>query len=165
MSYYPNWLGTDLIEGNLFWDRSLKTTMPEFFAQYTLHDSYWIGLFLEPQRNGIAIIRWDTFWTKGRMSFPGSTVADWHLLLIYFSGLCYSDVNLDETGISGATTKLLTEQQYQTMVFLPEGEFHCTEIEDFAGGIARFIHSSQVSLLCLNKEKEILEIPFNQAAA
>jgi hypothetical protein len=160
-SYYPNWLGSDLLTGDLFWNRSLKSTMPKFLAQYTLHDSYWIGMFLEPQRNGVAIIRLDTYWTEGRISFPSSTVSDWHLLLIYFSGLCHIDVNLNETGISGAEAKPLIDKQRETISFLPSDELHSTEIEDFTGGTARFIHNPQVSLLCLSKDKEILEIPLS----
>lgn len=58
--------------------------MPAFLSEYTLHDSYWIGLHLRPGLEGMAVVRWDTHWSGGRIVYPGSAVADWLVLLIRF---------------------------------------------------------------------------------
>ena len=58
--------------------------MPHFLSEYTLHDSCWIGLYLQPNFEAVALPRWDTFWTGGRVPYPGATVADWPLLLVRF---------------------------------------------------------------------------------
>ena len=85
MDFYPYGLGGQVIGGGLDWTRATAVTMQRFLAAYTLHDSNWIGLFLQPAYESIAIIRWDTFWSKGRVEFPSPTVATWPILLVRFA--------------------------------------------------------------------------------
>ena len=87
--YYPAWLAKALLEDSLPWPDALPTTMPEFLKSYTLHDSVWISLTLDAiyDGGGRAFLRWDTIWTDGRVPFPGSTVAEWPILIIGFSQL------------------------------------------------------------------------------
>jgi hypothetical protein len=154
----PEWLGGEIVSGQLPWQRALRTTLPRFFRSYTLHDSYWMGLFLEPQRHGVALIRWDTFWTDGRVAYPGNRVAEWPLLLIGFTGLCHADIGLEEDGIAAAWSEVLSPAKRVEMN-VQSGELHHTGIEDHRGGVARLIHHPDVALLCLSKNRDILEIP------
>jgi hypothetical protein len=42
---YPNWLRKGLIEDDLPWDKKADIDLKEFCAKYTLHDSFWVGIF------------------------------------------------------------------------------------------------------------------------
>ena len=66
---YPASLGTLLLEGPLPWDDAVTIGMPQFTERYTLHDSFWEGFWLEAAYGeATAVIRWDTFWTEGRIA-------------------------------------------------------------------------------------------------
>jgi hypothetical protein len=58
--------------------------MPTFLSRYTLHDSLWIGLYLQPKAEAVALVRWDTYWTDGGLPSAGDAVADWPVLLVRF---------------------------------------------------------------------------------
>ena len=89
VSYYPEWLGPRLIDDAVEWSSAVATSLVSFLEQYTLHDSTWIGLHLQLDQAGaaIAVIRFDAFWTEGRVPHPGDLVAEWPIILIRFSGV------------------------------------------------------------------------------
>ena len=174
--YYPSWLGQDLINDNFDWQQSLKTTMPAFLAEYTLHDSYWIGLYVQPNRKIIAVIRFDTYWSKGRVFFPGSFVADWPILLVRFARAFRIDLNGLEEGetIGNATSIRLDSSQREQMLereisrsadvdilgeYILDEDLHRTLFEDIYGGQVDVWHSAEVNLLCFNRQKESLLLP------
>jgi hypothetical protein len=174
--YYPNWLGQDLINDNFDWQESLKTTMPLFLAEYTLHDSYWIGIYAQPDRKTTAAIRFDTYWSNGRIFFPGSSVADWPILLVRFPRAYSIYLNGLEEGetISGATSDRVDSMRLEQMPehrilanprpgivkeYLLDEDLHRTVFEDIYGGQVDIWHSAEVNLLCFNRQKESLSIP------
>lgn len=81
---YPDRLGGDLLGGDLPWEAAVEATMPNFLSRYTLQDSLWIGLYLQPKAEAVALVRWDTYWTDGRLPSAGDAVADWPVLLVRF---------------------------------------------------------------------------------
>ncbi len=157
--YYPVWLGQALITDDLPWEQATSSTFPSFLEHYSVHDSYWIGLYLEPQRNAIGIVRWDTFWTKGIIPFPGSRVAEWPLLIMRFSGVLHSDINLQEDGIAGATSAPIHQKDRSRWGIATDLQLDHTQIEDHRGGIAELLHHPQVAFLCLSCQREVLSIP------
>lgn len=166
MDYYPNWLSNDLLNDNLPWDQALPTTMRQFLSQYTFHDSHWISLYLQPQRNAICVIRWDTFWTEGKVPFPGSRVAQWPLLLIRLTGLLHADIDLWEsavqTGISGAESARIGESERVGWGIPAHHPTDYTRIRDFDGGIAHLVHAPPVSFLCMSRDRQVLAIPMGE---
>jgi hypothetical protein len=78
----PLWLKRALIDDLLPWDIARPTTVETFLRQYTLHDSYWIGLWVTPGLGADAVIRWDAYWSEGRIPHPGPIVAEWPVLVI-----------------------------------------------------------------------------------
>ncbi len=59
---YPQWLGDALLRQTLSWDTGLSVPITVFLRSYTLHDSIWEGLWVEPAYgDAIAIIRWDSY--------------------------------------------------------------------------------------------------------
>lgn len=160
-SYYPPWLAGDLLADSIPWDRAVQTTLSAFFADYTLHDSSWIGLTLDPVYDGgaTAIIRWDTIWTDGRVPFPGSRVAEWPILLIRFAGVSRVEQagydrmpDAPSRGIDAATTT-------EDAVSDETPARHRTVIEDHFGGALTLVHAPTVKLLCLARDRTVLAIP------
>ena len=54
----PEWVSRRLVEGTLPWGEALTVAYEEFDARFSLHDSTWIGLFLD-----IA------FWQSAKLAF------------------------------------------------------------------------------------------------
>jgi hypothetical protein len=158
--YYPAWLGGDLVEETLPWDAALATTLAHFFEQYSLHDSYWIGLYLGLNQEGVLLLRWDTVWTEGRVPFPGPLVAEWPVLAVRLSGLGYTDVRLKDMGISGAASGMVDARGVISGGV--EQEQHQTVIDDHSGGSAILIHEPGVRILCFDRERNLLPIPLRE---
>ena len=153
--YYPQWLARGVVLGEIPWEAGARTTMARFLAEFTLHDSCWISLVTDPAYEGaaVAVIRWDTFWTDGRVPFPGSVVAEWPILLIRFvrlDGLRFRGLERDIGGISrtisGAESSVA-------------GDAARTEIADVFEGVVTLDHAPEVVVLCLDREKRLVPIP------
>ena len=160
MDYYPSWLAAELLGHSFEAEKAAATTIPEFFAEYTLHDSIWIGFQLDPIYDGagLAILRWDTHWTDGRILFPGSAVAEWPILLIRFARVHRAvqrgyeiEAPAPTRGIDAATTRVALAPS-------PDGA-HTTTFEDHYGGVFEVDHAPPVQLICFSREHSILPIP------
>jgi len=144
--YYPRWLGPAVVAGQAPWPQALRFTWGQFLTSYTLHDSLWLGLYLESGQEGLLAIRWDTYWTNGRVPFPGSTVATWPILLCRLTQLAQVQIALAEDGIADAESS-------PTVPAEENADPLCrTVISAHDGTIASFVHSSTVTFLCLSAE-------------
>jgi hypothetical protein len=153
--FYPEWLAEALLHGTLPWSEGYLTTLPRFFASYTLHDSSWIGLAANPAYDCElrALVRWDTFWTEGRVPYPGSIVAEWPILAIRFrkilrvalDGFDATDSATERSIADVATTELAPEQ-------------HQTTFRDSSGATVEVVHAPPVELLCLDRAGRPQEI-------
>jgi len=154
--YYPEWLATALLEDKLPWSDAIESTMPAFLDSYTLHDSVWIGLALDPiyDGGGRAVFRWDTIWTDGRVAFPGSFVAEWPILIIDFHRVRRVELVGYELE-SPAPTRGIDHAESQTL----DSDCHRTVIADHYGGQLEVLHAPAVRLLCLNRSGQVQPIP------
>ncbi len=119
-AYSPeNWIWKVLEDGTI-WNNAQSVDMPAFLSEYTLHDSMWLGFWLEPQwGQATAIIRWDSVWSRERIPYPGSLVTTWPILLVQFQGIfrltfdgSWSALTSDfDNHIDGAESRLLSEQE------------------------------------------------------
>jgi len=184
MSCYPDWLGRRLIEDEFDWPSANSTSMPRFLSQYSLHDSYWIGIHVQPNFETIAVLRWDTFWTEGRVPFPGSTVEEWPVLLIQFERLyqlhssylwpTVSEEWKPTETVASAESVLVTKQDQEKMLawlalderqpeelkrFVLEDELYHTTFHPIYGGRIDVKHGSATKLLCYDFEENQLNIP------
>jgi len=82
-----------ILDGQLPWDRSVELHIDAFLEKYTLHDSYWIGLFADCAYEDVAIaaINFDPVWNSS-VGTPTSVCADWPFLLLRFK--CVSAIHL-----------------------------------------------------------------------
>jgi len=139
MDQYPDWLGHDLVAGTLPWEQGLPSSLAAFLDRFTLHDSRWIGLFFEQERNATLMLRWT----------PPTGAAEWHVLAIRFDGLERAEVKLRSsdivTAVSGPTSRA--------------ADWHRTQVEDQRGGGASLLHAPNVRLLCLTRDRALLTLP------
>ena len=106
--YYPAWLGHDLLEGTIPWERSYSTTMPTLLSHYTLHDSSWITFVACNEDGcGVAVILLDAYWNK--VPYQTEELAVWPILLIRFDRLFAVPYSIRrDTTLSGASSQLVT---------------------------------------------------------
>lgn len=155
--YYPAWLGPDLLWDDFPWEAGVATSLGAFLESYTLHDSSWVGLFLDPDQNAsaVAVVRWDTFWAEGRVPFPGSAVAEWPFLLIRFSGLRgirFAGYGAQARDLSPRTISAARSEAIETGA-------HRSVFEDIFDGSVEVEHDPLVDLLCLERDRTPHALP------
>lgn len=173
---YPAWLGLGLLNG-IDWSASAASAMPRFLDEYTLHDSSWIGMWSEPGFESIALIGWDTHWSRGRVPYPiEGTPAGYPILLIQFErlwrqSLCFEGADALGT-IGGASSRELGSDEKAGFLaqferaterrrrgkHLEESFFH-TIVSPVVGGDLELWHSGATRFLCLDALGGTLPIP------
>lgn len=85
MSYFPAWLSSGIVEDTLPWDRGVTLELPEFLKRFTLHDSYYIGLFynLAYSDSCLLAFQWDPVWLPDGLAPATGLVEDWPFLFIH----------------------------------------------------------------------------------
>jgi hypothetical protein len=185
--HYPDWLGDALVRGSLPWNQGLSVTMPNFLQEYTLHDSIWEGLWAEPAfGEATAIVRWDSFWTEGRVPYPSGEherTGSWPLLLIRFRHVYqvvvtqssfgepgdFPDIIIDSNSrnisqkeresllMEGLRQPMLTDD---ALLYLLDDELIYTEIIGLSNQrTTRIFHGGSVLLLCFQPTGELVLIP------
>ncbi len=182
---YPARLGGDLLGGGLPWEAALEATMPNFLSRYTLQDSLWIGLYLQPKAEAVALVRWDTYWTDGGLPSAGNAVADWPVLLVRFERVYQTFTTypgpeeretlsgLPET-ISDATSAALRPSERESLLdtilrarqeadafsdFLLDDTLHRTTISPVYRSWVEIWHGGVTRFLCLDASGETVPIP------
>jgi hypothetical protein len=160
--YYPSWLTNALVSGSFPWSQAARTELAIFLASYSLHDSEWIAFTLDPvySGGGLAVIRWDTIWTEGRVPFPGSIVAEWPVLLVRFHRVHQVRQPGYETE-APVPTRGIADAESQP---LPNSTSVRTVVSDHYGAQLVIEHAPEVDVLCLDRHGAVLAIPDFSAA-
>jgi len=149
--YYPEWLSRGLLWEEFPWEQAVRTTMEQFLNRYTLHDSGWIAPKADAQYRGggLAVFRFDAFWTQGRIPHPGSRVAEWPILLIRFSRLFELRLH-DYEPESGGLSRTISHAETEAV-----GGRCRTRIWDLFGGCCELVHAKPVDILCVGRAGEV----------
>jgi hypothetical protein len=139
MDTYPDWLGRDLLAGTLPWAQALPSSMAAFLDRFDLHDSTFVGLFAEAERDATLLLRW----------LLPDDAAEWLLLAVRFDGLERSEVKLRSRGIASAVSGPTSRA----------ADWHRTHLEDRRGGGATLLHAPGVRLLCLTPDRAVRPLP------
>jgi hypothetical protein len=153
MGQYPEWLYQSIIEDTLKWDEAEKLSFQEFSGKYTLHDSYWIGLFYDVayEDNAILAIVWDAVWLPDDIALSTTVVSQWPLLFIKVGKVLqvstsgYKDVGGISRGIARAEVVEVDEK-------------HLLIISDHYGGSVEISFSGKLQFLCLDRGRKVLAI-------
>jgi hypothetical protein len=157
-----------------------STTLMHFLEHYSVHDSSWIGVWIDPlAEQAILAFEWDAFWTEGRVPYPSNQVAYWPTLLIRLSKLAlyyYDKHDQFEYGsnhIDGAETRSVTSEEREQLLASFSGNLKLTSsgtdflfAEDLVfttltGDMGKwhFLHSNHVDVLCLTEDGQPIPIP------
>lgn len=149
--YYPEWLSNGLLWEEFPWDQAVRTTMERFLDRYSLHDSGWITLKVDAQYGGgaLAVFRFDSFWTSGRIPHPGPHVAEWPILLIRFSRLFELRLEDYEPG-GGGWPRTISHAQTEAW----DGRCR-TGIWDIYDGRCELVHAKPIDVLCIGRAGEV----------
>lgn len=140
MDRYPDWLGRDLVAGNLPWSEGVPTSLPGLLDRYTLRDAWWIGLYAEPGRSATLLLRWDAGQPPGDAARP--------ILVLRFDALERCEVRLRDRLLASARSGPTNRA----------ADAHRTHLVDHHGGEATLLHSPGVRLLCLSDTREPLPL-------
>ena len=144
----PNWLSPALVDEQVLDTPAIETAMATFLDGYTLHDSYWIALVTNVWASHLAV-RFDAFWSDGRIPHPGSTVAEWPILITTMTDLVSARIQLREAGIGEAIS-----------VPVDGSDTHSTTIiRDHQNGTAELVHASEVHIRCFDRAGGPIDIP------
>lgn len=150
---YPDWLYKKLIENGLPWEHRSSYDLEEFLSKYTLHDSFWVGLFhhVAFDRTVTLAFQWDSVWLPDNVKEGTSHVDDWPYLFMQIDEVEEVSkagfLNLDgiNRAIGGAEIMKLEDASYLA-------------IDDVYGGQVNIVFKGQYSILALNPDGSVLRI-------
>ncbi len=150
---YPDWLSKKLIEDDLPWDKKSSLTMESFFEKFTLHDSYWVGVFhhLGFDQSVTLAFEWDGVWLPDEIKKDTSLTEEWPYLFIQINDVKeiatenYSDIGNVNRAIGGGE------------VLAIDGNNHLA-IDDVYGGQVNIVYNGELSILALNPDGSLLKI-------
>jgi hypothetical protein len=150
---HPGWVYKELVEDYLPWEQGRKINFTEFNKKYTLHDSYWIGIFFNVAYNQTVTlaIQWDTVWLPDEIVKSTSVTNDWPYLFVQlknvdnFSTSSYGDIGGLPRSISGCEIEEIDGKKFLA-------------IDDVFGGQINIIYRGEATFLAMEKDKRILSI-------
>lgn len=150
---YPSWLYQELIDDLLPWHKGKGMTFRDFNKRYTLHDSYWIGIFYNvayEQAVTLAIV-WDAVWLPDKIKESMSVVNEYPYLFIRLTSVeQVSTANFAEIeGISRAIAGCEFEEVEEKKFLV---------IDDVYKGQINIIYTGKEIFLALEKDRSILKI-------
>jgi hypothetical protein len=169
-----------LLASTLDWATAQPGTLTHFLEQYSVHDSSWIGVGIDPlEEQAILAFEWDTFWTQERVPYPSNQVAYWPTLLLRLNKffLYYYDkhdqIPYASSHVDGAETRLVTSEEREELLTCFSGSLKLASSGTdflFAGNLVfttligdmgkwHFLHSNHVDVLCLNEDGQPILIP------
>ncbi|MCT7949762.1 hypothetical protein NG798_08175 [Ancylothrix sp. C2] len=150
-SFFPNWLYQGLVDELLPWHQGKQMSFRAFNQKYTLHDSYWIGIFYNvgyAQAVTLAI-QWDACWLPQEIKANSSFVNDWPYLFIRILGVEQIDTaNYVEIG---RICRAIAGCEFEEV----EGK-NFLAIDDVFGGQINIIYTGTETFLALNGDKSCL---------
>jgi hypothetical protein len=153
LEHYPPWLYESIIKNDLPWESANEWSFRQFSEKYTLHDSYWIGLFYDIayDNNVILAIVWDSVWLPDEIAESTAVTDDWPVLFIKVQEVLqvstsgYKDIGGIQRGIHHSETTEVGDKE----LFV---------ISDHDGGVVELVFTGTVEFLALNRNKEVLAI-------
>jgi hypothetical protein len=116
-----------LSDEDVWWKHGQRSTVDKFLSQYTLHDSYWIGVQFQQNGSCMALLKFDVVWINPalkKLDLPVQTnnvgkkhySGGWPYLCIYFPNAHqilsdHSEKYVVDSAIADASTKILTAEQ------------------------------------------------------
>ncbi|URD51783.1 hypothetical protein [Chroococcidiopsis sp. CCNUC1] len=149
---YPIWLYHELIDDILPWQQGQKIAFKQFNAKYTLHDSYWVGIFYDVayQQSVTLAIQWDAVWLPKEMKENNSVVNEPYLFIRLtdveqVSTANYTNLNSICRAIAGCEFEEVEGKKFLA-------------IDDVYGGQVNVLYQGEETFLALEKDRSILSL-------
>jgi len=150
---YPDWLAKKLIEDDLPWEEKSSLNIESFFEKFTLHDSYWVGVFhhLGFDQSVTLAFEWDAVWLPDEIKKNTSLIDEWPYLFFQINGVKeistdnYSDIEGVNRAIAGGEALNI------------DGANHLV-IDDVYGGHVNIVYQGVLTILALNPDGSVLTI-------
>lgn len=128
-------------------------SIESFFEKFTLHDSYWVGIFhhLAFDQSVTLAFEWDAVWLPDEIKKNSSLVEEWPYLFFQINGVKevstanYTDIGNVNRAISGGEALNI------------EGINHLA-IDDVYGGQVNIVYNGVLTILALNPDGSSLAI-------
>ncbi|MEH1776221.1 MAG: hypothetical protein V7K64_18565 [Nostoc sp.] len=150
-NYYPSWLSQDIINNCLPWQSGKNMSFGDFNEQYTLHNSYWIGIFYNiGYEQAITLaIDWDSVWLPDEIK-KSITVGEPYLFIRLTGVEQISTANYIDIG---NISRIIVGCEFEKI----EGKKFLA-IDDVFGGQINILCKGEETFLALEKNRRILNI-------
>ncbi len=150
---YPDWLYREIVENCLPWQQGRKINFKEFNETYTLHDSYWIGIFfnIAYEQTATLAIQWDAVWLPNEIKQNTSVLTDWPYLFIQLSGI--EQLNTKNYTDMVDTCRAIASCKFEEI----EGKKFLV-VDDVYGGQTNITYHGEETFLAVERNKCVLVI-------
>lgn len=150
---YPDWLSKKLVEDDLPWGEKSPLSIESFFEKFTLHDSYWVGVFhhLGFDQSVTLAFEWDAVWLPDEIKKSTSLVKEWPYLFFQINGV--EEINTANYIDTGNVNRAIAGGEVLNI----EGSNHLA-IDDVYGGQVNIVYKGELSILALNPDGSTLAI-------
>jgi len=149
----PTWLSGALFEDAIDWG-AVDPVDPLQFRQFvTLHDSGQVAVLIDSAVDGYiqVVVRWDTYWNKDILPYPGDDADDWPFLIVRIDGV--SKIEISDFDPVATDSRAISDLEPEKT---PEG--FRTRLMDVYGGKIDFDHTGQFRLALFSAAGERLTI-------
>jgi hypothetical protein len=153
MSTFPRWLSETLIGDTVNWFALPQIDPLALRQMITLHDSTQVKVLIDSAWDGYVMIavRWDTYWNKDILEYPGDAVARWPFLIIQIEGV--SKIEISDFAPIGGIQRTVSDIEPEKIE-----EQYRTRLMDVYGGKIDFTHTQGFRLALFSADGERLEI-------
>ena len=150
---YADWLYERVIDDDFEWQLQPQLSFSEFQKKYTLHDSFWVGLFhcLSSSPSCTLAFQWDSHWLPDDVKKNNAPVDDWPYLFIKLESI--SSIENQKTEDLEGTNKAISDFE-----LVSEGGNSCLVIDDVFGGSIKITFTGGYSFLALTSNNVHLKI-------
>ncbi|MGF1733564.1 hypothetical protein [Photobacterium kasasachensis] len=151
--FYPDWLYKKLIENDLPWHKKASLSLESFCEKYTLHDSFWVGVFhhVAFDQSVTIAFQWDSVWLPDDIKEGTSYFDDWPFLFFQLEGV--KEVTTANFENLDGINRAIDGAEFLEL----DGEQHLA-IDDVYGGQVNIVFTGKYSILALNPDGSMLKI-------
>ncbi len=151
--FYPDWVYKRIIEDDLPWDKQADLTLDAFNEKYTLHDSYWVGIFHHVAFNQSITLafQWDSVWLPNDIKKGTSHVDDWPYLFIQLEKV--TEISTSNFGDVEEISRAIGDSELLEI----DGTFYLA-IDDVYGGQVDIVFTGHHRIVALDPDASLLKI-------
>ena len=157
MDDQPTWISKCIIRNNLPWNKSRKNSFDSFYDKYTLHGSYWIGIFHNiSYDNSITLaIQWDADCLPEDLKNSLSNPDDWLYLFIKITDV-KKILNFGFKRTKGIQKGL--QRSISDLELMSGDKEHLMVISDKYGSKVKIIFCGEDKFLVLDEDQNIINV-------